>query len=143
MFRVTRTLVCIFFSTISLPQAIADDVRNDDHTVSVEAANVPATKAGGTARLQFKIINHGNEPVNLRSVRSDLAKGTRMTIFDPFLGRRAIDDLSVLRDETLDLDTSHIRVELVSLTEDMEPGTTIEFELVFRRFSTTAEAHVH
>ena len=143
MFRVTRTLVCIFFSTISLSPAIADDVKNDDYAVSVEAANVPATKVGGTAQLQFKIINHGNESVNLRSVRSDLAQVTRMTISDPFLGRQAIDDLSVLRDETLDLDTSHIKVELINLKEDIKPGTTIEFELVFRRFSTTAEAHVH
>ena len=143
MIRVTLLLICICFILVSVPAAIADDVRNDNNFVSVEAAHVSASKAGGTAQLQFKITNNGNQPVNLKSVRSSLAQTSQVTIFDPYQGRQVIDDLSVLRDETLDLDTSHIRVELINLSKDIEPGSTIEFELVFRRFSTTAEAHVH
>lgn len=143
MIRVTHLLICICFILVGMPAAIADDVRNDNNFVSVEAAHVSAAKAGGTAQLQFKITNHSNEPVNLRSVRSKLAQLSRVTIFDPYQGRQVIDDLSVRRDETLNLDSSHIRVDLINLAKDMEPGSTMEFELVFRRFSTTAEAHVH
>lgn len=143
MFRVTNRLICICFLLVSVPAAIADDVRNDNSFVSVEAAHVSATNAGGTALLQFKITNNGREPVNLRSVRSDFARTSRVTIFDPYEGRQVIEDLSVLRDETLDLASSHIRVELINLIKDIEPGSTIEFEMVFRRFSATAEAHVH
>jgi copper(I)-binding protein len=143
MIRAAHLLICICFILVSVPAAIADDIRNDNNFVSIEAAHVSATKAGGTAQLQFKITNQGNEPVNLRSVRSHLAQNSRVTIFDPYQGRQVINDLSVLRDETLDLSSSHIRVELINLSKDIEPGSTIEFELIFRRFSTTAEAHVH
>jgi len=114
MIRVTHLLICICFILVSMPAAIADDVRNDNNFVSVEAAHVSATKAGGTAQLQFKITNHSNEPVNLSSVRSRLAQLSRVTIFDPYQGRQVIDDLSVRRDETLNLDSSHIRVELLN-----------------------------
>jgi copper(I)-binding protein len=143
MIRVTHLLICICFILVSMPAAIADDVRNDNSFVSVEAAHVLATKAGGTAQLQFKITNNGNESVNLTSVRSNLTQVSRITIFDPYQGRQVIDDLSVQRDETLDLASSHIRVELINLTKDIKPGSTIVFELVFRKFSATAEAHVH
>ena len=143
MIRVTHLLICICFILVTMPAAIADDVRNDNSFVSVEAAHVSAAKAGGTAQLQFKITNHGSDPVNLSSVRSKLTELSRVTIFDPYQGRQVIDDLSVRRDETLNLDSSHIRVELINLSKDIEPGSTIEFELMFRRFSTIAEAHVH
>ncbi len=143
MIRLPNLSTCICFILVSVPAAIADDVRNENGFVSVEAAHVLATKTGGTAQLQFKVSNLGDDPVNLVSVRSTVAPVSRMTIFDPYQGRQAVDDLSVRRDETLDLDTSHIRVELINLNKDIRPGSTIEFELVFRQFSATAEAHVH
>lgn len=143
MIRVIHPLICICFVVVNLPAAFADDVKNDNSFVSIEAAHVLATEAGGTSQLQFKITNNGRESVNLTSVRSSLAQDARITIFDPYQGRQVIEDLSVQRDETLDLASSHIRVELINLTKDIEPGSTIEFELVFRKFSATALAHVH
>ncbi len=143
MIRVLFPLIYVCLMSINSFVASADDIGNDNSFVSVEAAYVSATKIGGTAQLQFRITNNGNTSVNLTSVRSHLAQRSRITILDPYSGRQEISDLSVQRDETLDLASSHIRVELINLNADIESGSTIEFELVFRRFSATADAHVH
>jgi len=121
----------------------ADESTEHIDGLVVENATISTAGRGGTVYLRFKITNDSRTPVTLHSIRSPMSSDIQIVIIDPSYGPRRISDLSILREETLNLASSHIRVELRNTNRSIEPDTLVPFELIFRRSSMHAEAHAH
>ena len=107
----------------------------------VEDATISTAKRGGTVSLRFQITNDSGMLVTLRSIASPVSSDIRIVVVDPSYGHQRTNNLSILRDETLNLASSHIHVELRNTSRTIEPDTLVPFELIFRRSSMHAEAH--
>ena len=142
-FTAILALLVITAASLQTSHVIADEVTDDTNLIIIDTAHATAVEAGGDTQIEFRVTNIGRRPLNLQAVQSDFATGSRIVVSDPFDGPFEVDDLSLLHDETLDLASSHIRVELLNLTQSIETGSTVEFELVFRQFITAGRAHVH
>lgn len=123
--------------------AIADESAEHIDGIFVEDAIISTAKKGETAYLRLKITNDSGSPVTLHSIRSTVSNDTRFVVVDPIYGPYRTNDLSILRDETLNLASSHIRVELKNTNRSIAPDTIVPFELIFRRSSMLAQAHAH
>lgn len=137
-------LVLLLLAIFSFTQTtMADDTTENALGLVVADAVVTPAKPGESARLRLKITNFGSESLSLRALHSDVAISTKMIMTTPGIGQHVVSDLTILRDETLDLASSHIRVELQDIQKEIKPGSNIEFALFFRRFVTKATAHAH
>jgi len=122
---------------------IADESAEHIDGLIVEDATISTAKRGGTVYLRFKITNDSGKPVTLHSIKSPVSRDARIVVVDPIYGPQRTNDLSILRDETLNLASSHIRVELRNTNRSIKPDALVPFELIFRRSSMHAEAHAH
>lgn len=125
------------------PKAFGDEITERVDGVYVEDATIVAAKKGENAVIKFKITNFGLANVNLLGIEAEFAGSGELFISIPQKGPQRVSGLAILEEETLDFSTSHLSSELRNLANDLEPGTSVEFKLVFSKFSTTAAAHVH
>lgn len=123
--------------------AYADETTEHIDGLIVEDAVISPAEKGETAYLRIKLTNYGGRQVTLHSIRSPASGNAGLVTVDPIYGEQQAGDLVVLRDETLNLASSHIRVELMNTNRSMKADSVVPFELVFRRFSMLAEAHAH
>jgi copper(I)-binding protein len=148
--RTARVLVFLVGITIFLlvsaasgGRALSDELTETVGGILVEDAVITPVKAGGTAHLQFKVTNFGSNSVNLRAVRSNVARVGRMTMLQPDSKPEIVSSFLILSEETLNLSTSHVRVELRDVKQAIEKGSSVEFDLIFRKFKMSASAHAH
>lgn len=141
---IARSLILGFLSIGSLAtHTAADEATDSGEGLHIEDAVITSADAGKSARLRFAISNYGPVKVRLNAVRTSIARDTKLMITMPGGGTRTVSGLPVLQEETLDLTTSHIMVKLVELKRPLNPGATVEFDVVFQNFSVPATAHVH
>lgn len=132
----------LMLASVSVP-GITDESAEHIDGIIVEDAIISTTNRGETAYLSLKITNDSGSPVTLHSIKSPVSSDTRLVVVDPIYGPQQTNDLSILRDETLNLASSHIRVELQNTNRSIVPDTIVPFELIFRRSSMLAQAHAH
>ncbi len=111
--------------------------------IVVENAAVQIAETGERHQLHFDIINLSADNIILHKVRTNAAKAAELKMNLPGQGYTLVSSIPILREETLDLDTTHIKVELIGAAHELYPGTEIEFKLVFQNFVKTAFADVH
>ena len=138
---IATLLVMIFAITVEL--TVADETTERSDGIIIEDAVITPVKVGETAYLRFKITNFGLRSTTLQSVRSNISSAVKMVMTIPGKGSHIVSDLVILQEETLNLASSHIRVEFQDVNKTIEPGTNIEFELKFWDSKITAFAHAH
>ncbi len=111
--------------------------------IIVENAAVEIAESGTRHQLHFDIVNLSADNIILYKVRTDAAKAVELKMNLPGQGYTVVSSIPILREEKLDLDTTHIKVELTGTARRLSRGTEIEFELVFQNFVKTAFADVH
>lgn len=132
--------IVLIFSLI--PITGADETSEQTTGIIVEGAHATIHKERLSAGLEFSVTNMGPRDVTLLGLSSDLAESIEVYFFED--GKRSIiSDLTILQEETLDLASSHIKIELIGIKRKLSSGSTFEFILNFRDFKTTAVAHVH
>lgn len=124
------------------PIAMADATGEPISGLVIEDAVVSVAPKGGTAVLEFRIENLSSRHVTLLDIRSKLAGKVVMRV-GKGAGAEESTALAIRQDETLDLRSSHIRVELRDLVRSIASGETVRFELVFATGTAIAEAHAH
>lgn len=144
----TRKLLNLFVMAllifgISIEQSIADRTTERTDDVLIEQASATRAKVGETAFLRFQVSNYTSDTIRLIGVRSPVTRQANLIIVMPDVGAQVVNSLSILEEETLNVASSHIRVELKNVTSRIEAGSDVEFELIFENFITTATAHVH
>lgn len=128
--------------TLIFPIGISRAQETTEHTngIIVKHAVVDSAKTGNRSYLHFSIVNFSADNISLNGVRTNAATAVELEMNMPGRGYRLVSNVPILRDETLNLLTSHIRVGLTELTRDIEPGSEVEFEIVFQDFVMTAVA---
>lgn len=137
-----RIPLVLFFAISTHTAAMADETSEQKTGILVEEAHITVSEDPSIAGLEFSITNMGSSDVTLISLSSMLTDRIEIFIYEGG-NRTVISDLAILQEETLDLASSHIKVELVGVKQKLQPGSTFEFNLHFRDFQTTAIAHVH
>lgn len=129
---------------VAVNPSAADEAFEPLSSVTVYDAVVDSAPTGATSRLQMKIENLSSEDVTLIGVRSPMAESGALVVVggpEPDAGTSLV--LLIRQEETLDLQSSHIRLELRGLKSPLTEGDSAPFELVFRHGFALGTAHVH
>ena len=129
---------------VAVTPSTADESFEPLSGVTVYDAVVDSAPTGATSRLQMKIENLSSEDITLIGVRSSIAaSGALVVVGGPEPDAETSLVLLIRQEETLDLQSSHIRLELRGLKSPLTKGDSAPFELVFRRGVALGMAHVH
>ncbi len=109
----------------------------------IEEAVVTPAKIGGTAFLRFKVSNFGSSPIVLSSITSSASKEAVVIMTMPDGATHIAPRLMVREEETLDLASSHITIELRELRRKIVPGSTLNFSVNFNGYHLPSVVHVH
>lgn len=128
---------------MSIGLAHADISAEPISGLQVDDAVVTLAKQGETALIGFRIENFSSRSFTLVGVRSAIA-GSAVIVIDQGGGATGIATaVLIAQNETLDLRSSHLWIELRDVTEAIEPGDLVPFELIFATGTARAEAHAH
>lgn len=135
-------LSVIVFTIMNKP-SYADEVSEYLDGILVEEATLNPILNSDKAQLHFTISNYGRINVTLKEITSPAATEVSMFFLTPMGKKQTVSNLSILVEETLDLNSSHIIVELSGLKKPLIKGAKVEFELIFNEFKTSAIADIH
>lgn len=135
-------LSLILFTSISTPSN-SDETSEYLDGILVEEATLTLLPKTNRAQLHFTVTNYGRTNVTLKNITSPAATKVSMFFLTPKRKKQLVTDLTILVEETLDLNSSHIIVELSGLNKTLIPGEKIEFSLIFNEFQTSAIADIH
>ena len=121
----------------------ADDVEETLKGIVVDSATVSASPQGGTAELKFRVANEGRNTLTLMSIASQLSDDITFVMNDPYEGPKRLRSVSVPRDESLDMTSSHFKAVVRNVKRSLEPGDNAKFEFRFSTTSITVNAHVN
>lgn len=121
----------------------ADESSEPITGLYIEDAVATPANAGETAIIGFRIDNFSARNVSLMGVSSQIADSASIMMRGGGVGTHIATAASVMQDETLDLRTSHMWVELRGLKTEIREGDLVPFELVFAHGRVGAQAHAH
>lgn len=137
-------LLILFFSgCLAVLPAQADEQTETYSGIIVENAFIDVDRNKPVSQLRLKISNFSSADLTLLEIRSDTFERAVILLNTPSKGPVEVDTLSILQEETLALDSSHIRVELRNLNRAIRPNNRVEFELLFAGQTIRAMADVH
>lgn len=124
--------------------SFADETTEAVDGILVENAQIVRIPSDeNRAQLKFSVSNLGANDVTLIGLSSGIAEGVEMYFFSSDGTRQTATDLTILQEETLNLASSHIKIDLVDVKRELAPGMKVEFRLNFRGFDSEAFADVH
>lgn len=146
--RFLRTLVGIFLAgtlmmILVTTQSYADEISESYDGILVEDAYVQTDFREPIAVLKLKISNFSSSDTTLLGVKTKNFSNARLLMNGSDQEVVEVDSLTILQEETLNLDTSHIWVELSGLRQAIKIGEKIEFDLLFSTGEVSASADIH
>ena len=140
--RLLSTAVAAAVICFSMP-TLADEETETYDSIIVENAFVEVKGTTAPLRLKFDISNLSSSVLTLEGVRTDRFEKANLYMRLPGKGVVEVDSLTILKEETLELGSSHIVVELRTPNRAFKPGEKIEFELLFSDRIVRAIADIH
>lgn len=137
------TAVMLQLGCLGIPAAYADETFELLNGANVIDAKATPTPKGGTSQITLRLENFGNTDVYLIGIRSKKAESGTLMIRPAGGPAQAADQYLVKSEETLDLTTSHIWMELRGMHAPLAAGEAVDFDLVFRNGISPGVAHVH
>ena len=143
-----RTLVIgvaasLMISALGQGTPRADESSEPITGLYIEDAVATPADVGETAIIGFRIDNFSARNVTLIRVSSSNAESSVIVMRGGGIGVHIANSLSIMQDESFDLRTSHMWVELRGLRTEIREGDLVPFELVFARGRVSAQAHAH
>ena len=129
----------VFLHTV----AVADAPELAYGRIFVTAVNATQTISSGTSKLRFTLENDLSRPFHLLEITTPVANKAVI------VGRTGPEETTVMEsafipsEGVLDLNTSHLWVELSGLKRKLAAGENFPIELDFGTFRLSAIAHVH
>jgi len=137
---ILASIALIFFLNST---ASADEVTETYDGIIVEQAFVQTNLGIPNSQLRLKISNLTSGDLTLTSISTEWFEEAKILVRMPGKGLIEVDTLSILQEETLELDTSHLVIELRNLKRAIKKGDKIEFELFFANQTVPVLADVH
>jgi len=133
----------MFVTMLAITQTYADELSESYDGIVVEGAYVQTDDKVPVSILKLKISNFSSNNLTLIGVEAEKFTNARLLMNDFKNGIIQIESLSILQEETLNLDTSHIWIELSGLKRAIQAGEKIEFDLLFAAGKVRANADIH
>ena len=122
---------------------LAHETSENRTGIVVNGATLAPVAAGQTATVQMNITNLRTRPLYLTGIEADFAGPAVITMgLSPETMSRA-DLLPILHDETLELDTSHIKATFPHIDRPLKDGDEVVLFLDFNGLVVEAVADVH
>lgn len=142
-----RLLFTIVALTILLWQTSADLAAHENSEiltgVDVAGATAKSARAGEDTTVHFALENLSGTDLMLVGARSEVASTGALVLSVPGLPPEDVDVFMILDQESLDFGSSHIRVELRGLQQDLLDGNVTSMELLFRQGIVPLRLDVH
>lgn len=136
-------LVGLAFLILAPITALTDESSEPISGLYIEDAIATPARAGETALVGFRIDNFSGRSVRFLGVRSERSESAAIMLRSRRSGAQEAETLFLRHDETLDLLTSHMWIELRNVTDEIKTGDTVAFELIFGTGTVQAQAHAH
>lgn len=141
--RAAISVLAVAAVAMSIGAVGADGSAEPISGLEITDAVVTPARKGGTAIVGFRIDNLSSRSVTLVGVRSEIAGSAAIVVGSAERVGEEATAILIDQNETLDLRSSHLRIELLELAVAIEPGDMVPFELVFADGMARAEAHAH
>ena len=143
--RCFKKILPLFMAlTLITTNAARSDETSEHHDgVLVENAMMVISADGNAAELRLSVSNIGTDDVTLVNLATEIAEKIEIYYLSPSGQKTVVTDFTILQEETLELPSSHLHIDIVGLKRPLEPGAKEEFKLIFRDFEATAVADVH
>ncbi|MBT5108660.1 MAG: copper chaperone PCu(A)C [Rhodospirillaceae bacterium] len=125
------------------PVARADTAPDAYDGVTITSVAVQSASSGQNSELRFHIVNDSAAPMTIIGVESELLTGARILAQTGHGEPVDLGSISVPGEETLDLNSSHLKIELTGLKRDFKTDEIIPLSLVLVRGTIPIKAHVH
>jgi len=146
-FKLSQYVIAIFTPLVIMlslnSHAYADEETETYDGIVVEQAFVQTDQATPYPLLSLNISNFSSNDLTLMGISTEWFETTNLLIRMPNKGLVEVDTLSILQEETLNLDTSHIVIELRKLTRAIKEADKIEFKLLFANRTIPVLADIH
>ena len=139
---IKHTLISVFL-ILSVSFAFAHEESESTNGIIIHEAVAAPAKRGEHSKLRLKITNYSMRNLSLKNIRADVSNTAKVEMRLNGKLEEPRHGIAILREETLDLASSHINVELVGLTKSLIVGDKIGLVLDFGEFETQAIADVH
>lgn len=136
-----RWLPLIILTTAS--SVSADSIPDVYNAVTIEDAVVLAAQTGGNSELRFRLVNESSENLILIGVTSESVSDASILAQTGHGLSEKLASIPVRAEETLDLHSSHLKIELTGLKRNFLRGELVPLTLVMLRGGIPIIAHVH
>ncbi len=137
---ILASIALIFFLNST---ASADEATETYDGIIVEQAFVQTNQGIPNSQLRLKISNLTSSDLTLTAISTEWFEEVKIMVRMPGKGLVEANTLSILQEETLELDTSHLVIELSNLKRAIKNGDKIEFELFFANQTVPVFADIH
>lgn len=121
----------------------ADAIPDRYGAVTVTDAMVGAASSGKNTILRLRLVNESSETLTVMGVASEQISGARILAATSHGVPEDLGSISILAEETLDLHSAHLKIELIGLKQHFHRGQVIPLTLTLLRGDIPINAHVH
>ncbi len=136
-------LLVSFIAMVISPVVRADAAPDAYYGVTITNVAVQSASSGQNSELRFHIVNDSAASMTIIGVESGLLTGARILAQTGHGEPVDLGSISVAGEETLDLNSSHLKIELTGLKRDFKTDQIIPLSLVLVRGTIPIKAHVH
>jgi copper(I)-binding protein len=125
------------------PVARADASPERFGDVTIIDAAVQSAPQGGNSEVRFRLVNESAESLTIIGVDSGLVSGSKILARTGHGQMVDLGSISVPAEETLNLHSSHLKIELTNVKRELQTDDVISLNLVLMRGTIPFKAHVH
>ena len=138
-----RPAVCALLLLLSARPVAADSIVRLGNDLKIDSTSAQPAPAGGCTRVRLRVVNEGTRNVNLLGASSAVAEQTLLVArIDP-INAVSLPSIAIPAQETLDLDSSHLWLELCGLNKPLAPGDSFTLTVEFVGWRTDVDVDVH
>ena len=142
--RLRCLAICLsLLATAVSHTAVADAVPESIYGLTIEDVRVEAAPIGENTVIRLRIINDGAEPLMFIGVESENITASRILARTQHHAPATLESVTIPVEETLDLSSNHLFVELSGLRHAFKVSETVTLKLSFLRGTVPVQAHVH
>ncbi|GLQ07448.1 copper chaperone PCu(A)C [Sneathiella chinensis] len=141
MNRPVAYLAALFAAWLSLSTAMADDIVVFQ-SAAIEDAYLTPAGTGGTSTLRMRITNEGFDNMTVLGVGGKSFQRSRIIAKLGDLEYAELDSISIPREESLDMTSMHLFVQLNNMDKPVKTGDVVNLTLVLPYGELPFQAHV-
>ncbi|CAH1387966.1 hypothetical protein [Candidatus Nitrotoga sp. M5] len=142
MFRIMFILVYLITALGSASMVLSDDLVADFQSAQITEAHLLLDEDANSGVLSFRITNNSSGNLTILGVTDTGHMQSKIIVRLDDTNYAELGSITLLREENLDLTTTHIFIQLSNITEPIKADQKIDLKLVFTNGEMPISAHV-